>query len=278
MADEAQVVGRLGDAGGFRGSTQDFKHHCCMHLVPADEMRTANSHALPPHAPVVFLGLLNRKPVHCSAVQHPVYEILNPTPVILPDELHCFGTVGPMNNGFGGGPWVRTSGVVEGMAVARQCISGPSTASRATWYAVEVTWGVRGGLTGAGEVVGARLDEGGEGGCVSSGGWGEASSLRHFSASESHGGEGGWSPNRRSSGKSPKQHSGSEGLEGKEEARLRGLDHMANCAPQCVGDERVGVGACPNQMSGSETQRSKPKTHFLASRGGCKQKSALCVG
>ena len=37
--------------------------------------------------------------------------------------------------------------------------------------------------------------------------------------------------------------------------------------PQWVRDERVGVGAGPTQMSGSETQRSRPKTHFLASRG-----------
>ena len=37
--------------------------------------------------------------------------------------------------------------------------------------------------------------------------------------------------------------------------------------PQWVRDERVGVGAGPTQMSGSEMQRSRPKTHFLASRG-----------
>ena len=37
--------------------------------------------------------------------------------------------------------------------------------------------------------------------------------------------------------------------------------------PQLVRDERVGVGAGPTQMSRSETQRSRPKTHFLASRG-----------
>ena len=56
---------------------------------------------------------------------------------------------------------------------------------------------------------------------MGNGGWGEASSLRHFSASESHGGDAGWSPNRRSSGKSP-QPSRKEGLEGTEEATLRG--------------------------------------------------------
>ena len=33
---------------------------------------------------------------------------------------------------------------------------------------------------GVGEIVGARRGEGGEGGGVSNGGWGEASSLRHF--------------------------------------------------------------------------------------------------
>ena len=73
-----KLWGRLGDTGGFWGSTQDFKHQCCMPLVLVEEMRTANSHALLPHAQGVFLGLLNHKPVHCSAVQHPVYEILNP--------------------------------------------------------------------------------------------------------------------------------------------------------------------------------------------------------
>ena len=123
-----RLWGRLGDTGGFWGSTHDFKHHCCMLLVPGKEMRTANSHALLPHPQGVFLGLLNRKLVHRTAVQHPVHEILNPTPVILPDELQCFGTVGPVNSGFGGGwggPWVRTWGVVGGMAVERQCTSGP---------------------------------------------------------------------------------------------------------------------------------------------------------
>ena len=132
--------------------------------------------------------------------------------------------------------------------------------------------GSGGGLTGVGEVVGARQDEGGEGGGVSYGGWGEASSLRHFSASESPGGDGGWSPNRKSSGTSPQPHSRKEGPEGREEATLRGLDDMANCGPQWVGHERVGVGVGPTQMSGSETQRSRPKTHFLASTGRLKTK------
>ena len=137
-------------------------------------------------------------------------------------------------------------------------IRASSTASRATRYGVGLMWGLRGGLTGVGEVVGARRGEGGEGGGVSNGGWGEASSLRHFSASESHGGDGGWSPNRKSSGRSPQPHSGNEGLEGAEEATLRGLDDRANCSPQWVGDERMGAGASPTQMSGSETQRSRP--------------------
>ena len=42
--------------------------------------------------------------------------------------------------------------------------------------------------------------------------------------------------------------------------------------PHWVRDERVGVGAGPTQMSGSETRRSRPKTHFLASRGRLKIK------
>ena len=189
-----------------------------MLLVPAEEMRTANSHALLPHPQGVFLGLLNRKPVHCSAVRHPVYEILKPTPVILPDELQCFGTVGPMNSGFGGGGgslgtyWGGCGGDGGGTAVH---IRASSTASRATSYGVEVTWGLRGGLTGAGEVVGARRDEGGEGGGVSNGGWDEANSLRHFSASESHGGDGGWSPNPRSSGRSPNRIPRTKGWRGR---------------------------------------------------------------
>ena len=132
-------------------------------------------------------------------------------------------------------------------------IRASSTASRATWYGVEVTWGLGGGLTGAGEVVGARRDEGGEGGGVSNGGWGEASSLRHFSASESHGGDGGLVSKPQELRQIPRPHSGKEGLEGTEEARIRGLDDMASCGPQWVGDERVGVGAGPTQMSGSQT-------------------------
>ena len=131
-------------------------------------------------------------------------------------------------------------------------IRASSTASRATRYGVEVTWGLGGGLTGVGEVAG----EGGEGGGVGNGGWGEASSLRDFSASESHGGEGGWSPNRNSSGRSPQPHSRNEGLEGTEEATLRGLDDMANCGAQrvvgqaqlqCLGQRRSGLD--PRQTS-----------------------------
>ena len=64
--------GRLGYTGVFWGSTGDFKHHCCMLLVLAKKMRTANSHSLLPHPQGVFLGLLNRNPIHRSALQHPV--------------------------------------------------------------------------------------------------------------------------------------------------------------------------------------------------------------
>ena len=175
--------GLLGIWEGVWGSTQDFKHHCNMLLVPTEEMRRANSHALLPHPQGVFLGLLNRKLIHRSAVQHPIYEILNPNPVILPDELHCFGIVGSVNTTFGGGGGVLGYVLVGGMAVALQCTSGPPPRLPwGTWYGVEGTWGVRRGLTGVEEVVGVRLDEGGEGGGVSNGGWGEASSLRHFSA------------------------------------------------------------------------------------------------
>ena len=95
--------GRLGDRRVFWGSTQHFKHHCCMLLIPVEEMRTTNSQSLLPHPQGVFLGLLNRKPIHRSAVQHPINKILYPTPVVVPDELQCFGTVGPVNSGFWGG-------------------------------------------------------------------------------------------------------------------------------------------------------------------------------
>ena len=40
MADEAKIVGPAwGYGGGVWGSTKDFKHHCCMLLVLAEEMR-----------------------------------------------------------------------------------------------------------------------------------------------------------------------------------------------------------------------------------------------
>ena len=72
-----RLWGRLGDTQGFRGSTQDFKHHCCLLLVPANEMRTAHSHAL-------FLGLL---------------------PHMYPPICHClhfvlFATTSAMNDAF----------------------------------------------------------------------------------------------------------------------------------------------------------------------------------
>ena len=76
----------------------------------------------------------------------------------------------------------------------------------------------------------------------------------------------------RDSADPPNRILGTKGCKGTEEARLRGLDDMANCGPQWVGDERVDVGASPIQMSTSETQRSRPRTHFLASRGGLKTK------
>ena len=62
---------------------------------------------------------------------------------------------------------------------------------------------------------------------MGNGGWGEASSLRRFSASQYHGGDAGWSSNRRSSGKSP-EPARKEGLEGTEGATLRGLHDMAS--------------------------------------------------
>ena len=70
MVDEAEVVGAAWGYGGVSGCREDFKHHCCMLLVPAEEMRTANSHSLLPQPHGVFLRLLNRKRIHRSAVQH----------------------------------------------------------------------------------------------------------------------------------------------------------------------------------------------------------------
>ena len=111
-----------------------------MLLVPVEEMRTTNSQSLLPHPQGVFLGLLNRKPIHRSAVQHPINKILYPTPVVVPDELQCFGTVGPVNSGFWGGG--RVLGYVlggrggDGGGTAVH-IRASSRASRATWYGVE---------------------------------------------------------------------------------------------------------------------------------------------
>ena len=72
---------------------------------------------------------------------------------------------------------------------------------------------------------------------MGNGGWGEASSLRHFPASQSHDGDAGWSPNRGSSGKSPQAVP--EGPEGTEEATLRGLDDMASCKERVTGARRL---------------------------------------
>ena len=94
-----------------------------MLLVPAKQMRTANSHALLPHPQRIFFGLLNRKPIHRSAVQHPVYKIPKATPVIVADEPQCFGVVGSVNSGFEGGGGVlgySLGGLLGGMAVVRQ--------------------------------------------------------------------------------------------------------------------------------------------------------------
>ena len=138
------LTGRLGDGRVFWGSTQHFKHHCCMLFVPVEEMRTTNSHSLVPctvHPQGVFLGLLNRKPIHRSAVQHPITVLLYPTPVVVPDELQCFGTVGPVNSGFGGGgggslgTYLGGRGGDGGGTAVH--IRASSKASRATWYGVE---------------------------------------------------------------------------------------------------------------------------------------------
>ena len=138
--------------------------------------------------------------------------------------LHCRAHEQWVREGVGGSLGAYSGGCGGDGGGTAMHIKASSMAPKATWFGVER--GLGGGL---GEVVAARLGEGGEGGGVSNGGWGEASSLTHFSASESHGGDGVWFPNRKSSGKSPQLHSLSrkEGLEGTEEATLRGLDDMA---------------------------------------------------
>ena len=45
------------------------------------------------------------------------------------------------------------------------------------------------------------------------------------------------------------------------------LDNMANCGPQWVGMNAWVLGHAQLKCRGQETQRSRPKTHFLASRG-----------
>ena len=93
--------GGLGDMGGGDG----FKHHCRVLLVLAEETQTTNPHALLPYEHGVFPQLLNRKPNHGSAVQHPGYEILNPPPPpeVVSHELQCLGIAGLVDSGFAGG-------------------------------------------------------------------------------------------------------------------------------------------------------------------------------
>ena len=61
VTDGQRSWGRLGDTGVFGGGTQDLKHHCCMLLVLAEELCTANSHSLLPHRQEVFLRVLHAK-------------------------------------------------------------------------------------------------------------------------------------------------------------------------------------------------------------------------
>ena len=83
-------------------------------------------------------------------------------------------------------------------------ISAFAKASTSPWYGVNERSGLRGGLAFGGGGVGAWMDGGREGGGVNIRGWGEAHSLRHLSASESHEGDGRWCPKRRTSCKYPK--------------------------------------------------------------------------
>ena len=76
-------------------------------------------------------------------------------------------------------------------------------------------------LLSAEGVMVSQMDGGGEGGGVNIGGWGEANSLGHLSALESHSADGGWSPNCNSSDRSPQPRFSpqKEGIEGTEEPR-----------------------------------------------------------
>ena len=71
----------------------------------------------------------------------------------------CFGTVGPVNSGFGRGRGVLGYVLGEDGGGTAVDIRASSTASTVTRYGVEETWGLGGVLTVVGEVVGARLDE-----------------------------------------------------------------------------------------------------------------------
>ena len=75
------------------------------------------------------------------------------------------------------------------------------------------------------------------GGDVNVGGSGEGNSLRHLSASESQCGDGGWSPNYKSSGRSPQPRSSlhEDRPEGTEEATLMGLEDMASSRERVTG-------------------------------------------
>ena len=72
--------GRLGDRRVFWGGTQHFKHHCCMLLVPVEEMRTTNSHSLLPHPQGVFLGLLTANRYIARRFSTPSTKYYTPPP------------------------------------------------------------------------------------------------------------------------------------------------------------------------------------------------------
>ena len=137
----------------------------------------------------VFLGLLNHKPIHGSAVQHPAYKILNPPPpppwlsrmscsVLALYGPWTVGTVGLAGLEGSVGTYFGGHGTDGGGNAVD--INASSKASRAAWYGVKETRGVGGGLAVGTRSEDSRMDGGGEVGGVNIGGCGKANSPRHL--------------------------------------------------------------------------------------------------
>ena len=168
--------------------------------------------------PFFFLGVLNRKLIHGSAIKFPVHEICHLLPVVVTDQVQCLGTVGPANYGFLGGwavfadkcggsrcGWLGHAGGSECLLHGYQGDLFYHQGNSGCWWA----WGASAKLR-CGVQIGPLARWEGVG--VIIGGWGEASSIRCFSVFESHG-HAGCSPNSMSSRRSPPSHSMERGFE-----------------------------------------------------------------